>query len=153
MEQFTVWCEQQDVHLDTVRLNQCLLQLQQCCDFRSYESLKDCHGFVQLHDLFVDFSRSISSPLVKFWLSYIDMVLLLLRFIRAKRQGLWELHKASVQNMQPWFFFCMTTLTSLAMEQCIGQRWWHSATHTLMLKQHLQLVNFLSNVVTSPLLK
>ena len=46
-----MWCEQQDVRLDTVRLNQCLLLLQQCCDFRSYESLKDCNEFVQLHDL------------------------------------------------------------------------------------------------------
>ena len=38
------------------------------------------------------------------WTSYISMVHLLLAFIRATREGNWNLHLASVKAMLPWFF-------------------------------------------------
>lgn len=44
------------------------------------------------------------SKLFKFWSMYIDIVLLLLRFIRAERDGCWELHLKSVSEMIPYFF-------------------------------------------------
>ncbi len=40
----------------------------------------------------------------KFWNSYIEMVELLLVFIRATREGNLELHLACVAKMLPWFF-------------------------------------------------
>ena len=39
-----------------------------------------------------------------FSLSYIDMVLLLLDFIRSSRQGNWALHLSSIRQMLPWMF-------------------------------------------------
>ena len=44
------------------------------------------------------------SQMFKFWNSYIDMVLILLRFIRAERDGNWPLHLAATADMVPHFF-------------------------------------------------
>lgn len=44
------------------------------------------------------------SKLFMFWKMYIDVVLLLLRFIRAERDGCWELHLQAVSEMIPYFF-------------------------------------------------
>ena len=39
-----------------------------------------------------------------FWTSYLEMVQLLLLFLRATREGHWELHLSSIRDMIPWFF-------------------------------------------------
>lgn len=40
----------------------------------------------------------------QFWWNYIEMVGILLQFIRAQRDGLWELHKFAFSRMLPFFF-------------------------------------------------
>ena len=40
----------------------------------------------------------------KFWSSYIDMVELLLEFLRATRTSDWEGHLQAVRKMLPWYF-------------------------------------------------
>ena len=44
------------------------------------------------------------SKLFAFWDSYIEMVELLLTFIRAEREGNWSLHLAATKEMTPHFF-------------------------------------------------
>lgn len=44
------------------------------------------------------------SPMFRFWDDYLIMVDILLLFIRAERTGNWELHKASLAAMMPYFF-------------------------------------------------
>ena len=44
------------------------------------------------------------SQLFRFWAEYLEMVDILLAFIRAERTGDWELHKASLAEMIPYFF-------------------------------------------------
>ena len=39
-----------------------------------------------------------------FWDEFIAMVELLLRFIRAEREGIWELHIDALSEMMPYFF-------------------------------------------------
>ena len=45
-----------------------------------------------------------SSQLFKFWNSYVQMVLVLLRFIRAQCKGDWRLHLATTAEMTPYVF-------------------------------------------------
>ena len=52
---------------------------------------------------FVD-GRHQQSPKFAFWSNYIDMVLLLLLFIRATRTSDWRLHLSALRSMIPWFF-------------------------------------------------
>ncbi|EDO42601.1 predicted protein [Nematostella vectensis] len=67
-----------------------------------------CERLPALTDLFSEFRRQVSqqSNLFRFWDLYIDAVMLLLCFIRAEREGSWNLHLNAVAEMAP-FFFCM----------------------------------------------
>ena len=44
------------------------------------------------------------NPNIKFWWNYLKMVNILLYFIRAQRDGLWDLHLFSFRKMLPLFF-------------------------------------------------
>ena len=48
--------------------------------------------------------KSESNPLFAFWSTYIEMVQILLLFIRATRESDWSLHLSALQSMVPWFF-------------------------------------------------
>lgn len=65
-----------------------------------------CDSLENLSKLFCRFKRESSSQLFQFWESCISMVQVLLRFIRAERQGNWKLHLESTADMVP-HFFCM----------------------------------------------
>lgn len=53
--------------------------------------------------MFVE-EESKRSATFRFWSSYIDMIGLLLRFIRATRSTNWDLHLDSLREMIPWYF-------------------------------------------------
>ena len=56
-----------------------------------------------LYDIFVK-KRSEENPLFSFWSKYIEMVQLLLLYIRATRTTDLYLHLSSLKSMIPWFF-------------------------------------------------
>ena len=109
---FGAWMEAEDVELPTVYQRQCL-SLINCCQRESNDvaSLKTSFGLLcdklpQLQQIFARFCTEASqqSKLFHFWNMYIDIVLLLLRFIRAEREGSWKLHLKAVAEMVPYFF-------------------------------------------------
>ena len=44
------------------------------------------------------------SPTASLWMSYIDMVFLLLRFVCATREAQWDLHLQCIREILPWTF-------------------------------------------------
>lgn len=115
---FGAWMEggnnQSDIMLPTSTEDQ-YLALINCCQRSSNDeaSLKTSFGqlceklpCLQQQQLFARFIQQASqqSKLFQFWNMYIDIVLLLLRFIRAEREGLWNLHLNAVAEMLPYFF-------------------------------------------------
>lgn len=50
-----------------------------------------------------EFERELQMPQFQYWLNYMNMVSILLQFIRAEREGNWPLHLASFSRMLPWF--------------------------------------------------
>jgi len=53
--------------------------------------------------LLSDFENTLcNSPTAKLWIMYINMVLLLKRYIAAERKGCWEDHLTEVENMLPY---------------------------------------------------
>jgi len=48
--------------------------------------------------------QSQSHPTFSLWMLYIEMVQLLLLFIRATRESDWLLHLSTIRSMLPWFF-------------------------------------------------
>ena len=56
----------------------------------------------------------------QFWWKYIEMVNILLRFTRAQRNGLWELHLSAFRDMLP--FFHRYDHTNYARWVCISKK-------------------------------
>ena len=50
------------------------------------------------------FCKGERGPMSAFWMSYLEMVSLLLCFVRATRSGYWDLHLQCVRSMIPWYF-------------------------------------------------
>ena len=73
-----------------------------------------CNTANRVEDLLTRFKQETSSKLFKFWDKYIEMILLLLEFIRAEREGDWELHLKVTTKMIPYFF---------AMDRMNYSRW------------------------------
>ena len=42
-------------------------------------------------------------PMAKFWESFLNMVQILLDYIKSTRNGNWDLHLSSMERMLPWF--------------------------------------------------
>jgi hypothetical protein len=63
-----------------------------------------CQCVMQLFDRYLDHLRESNGPLSQFWMSYLDMVDILLGMIRASREGNWLLHMDAIRKMIPWSF-------------------------------------------------
>ena len=53
-------------------------------------------------DEFMDMVRK--GTMSSFWMSYVDLVSLLLNLIRASREGNWNLHLLAINELIPWCF-------------------------------------------------
>ena len=53
---------------------------------------------------YLDELRNQSGELAKFWMSYVDLVAILLGLIRASREGDWMLHLQMIEKVIPWCF-------------------------------------------------
>ena len=66
--------------------------------FNEMLATSECRRLLELYAAFCQTNRT---KLAAFWDSYIELVCLLLRFIRAIREGSWSLHIYSVREMLP----------------------------------------------------
>lgn len=58
----------------------------------------------ELFQKYLSFLRNKNGKLSEFWVSYLDLVDILLAMIRASREGNWELHLSSIRSFIPWCF-------------------------------------------------
>ena len=66
---------------------------------------KVCLEVLHLFDVYTQQIRNgEAGELAAFWMSYIDMVDIVLGLVRAAREGKWDLHLQSVRAMIPWLF-------------------------------------------------
>ena len=76
------------------------------CQMTFTETLEN-PSFVSLADEFslhLDQLRSGAGKLAVFWMSYVDLVDVMLNFLRSSREGIWAMHLKAVQDMIPWVF-------------------------------------------------
>ena len=62
---------------------------------------------IEILDLFVAYQDILpqnSDQLAQFWMTYIDMVEVLLGLLRADREGDWNLHLTCIRRVLPWCF-------------------------------------------------
>jgi hypothetical protein len=73
----------------------------------SYENVvthADFGALFALFDRFLECLRTERGDLAAFWMSYIDIVALLLELIRSSRERNWTMHLASIRSLIPWCF-------------------------------------------------
>ncbi|KAK3713975.1 hypothetical protein QZH41_005644 [Actinostola sp. cb2023] len=58
----------------------------------------------ELFSVYLDYLRCDNGNLSGFWMTYVDMVEIMLNLIRASREGNWTLHLSAVRAMIPWCF-------------------------------------------------
>ena len=60
--------------------------------------------FIVLYDKYLDYLRHSNGKLSSFWMSYLDIVEILLNFLRASRERNLELYLWAIRKMTPWWF-------------------------------------------------
>ena len=70
----------------------------------TFQTLLQHEEFNALYNLYEEYRREAHGPMHVFWNSYLEMVSLLLDFIRATREGNWQLHLNCIKDILPWYF-------------------------------------------------
>ena len=103
-----IQCERESPHTSITRQMEAVeVALQNVRKGLTSVSIQVLYDSPELKDLLQSleqFNGSTRGKMGKFWQSYIEMVSLLLRFIRATREGDWNLHLVCVKDMLPWMF-------------------------------------------------
>ena len=69
-------------------------------DALSQNNVENTSAFAVVTQLtMAEFDMTCTSPTTKLWLMYMDMVMILKRYIHAERAGLWEEYLAELDNM------------------------------------------------------
>ena len=106
---FHSWLE--DNHPDDLPyMNAVVLKMKELyddlCQSRLNEVIQNesCARIFMLYNTYFEKLRKQSGQIASFWLSYIDIVDILLGLIRASREGNWQLHLNAIYSMIPWCF-------------------------------------------------
>ena len=87
------------------KVKQLMADLQGAFPNPEYRNLLDSDRYAEFEESFHQFLEANKNrPTFQFWNSYLDMVEVLLLFLRGTREGNWDLHLASVRHMVPWIF-------------------------------------------------
>jgi hypothetical protein len=104
---FLVWCEnrkddrplQWNVEIDQLQ-QAFMMKDNSALHIAAEKSLVCATECIELVTVFEDELKENSTS--RYWLEYKDMVFTLMDFIRAEREGIWDLHLASFSDMLPW---------------------------------------------------
>ena len=106
---FLIWIDSKEV-VEQQKVHKGLQAIQEfegdICQ-KNFECILQDPVFAELSDAFSDyleFLRSKSGNLSNFWMSYVDLVEILLSLIRSSREGNWQLHLSSIRALVPWCF-------------------------------------------------
>lgn len=106
---FYPWLEEH--YIDDVQqlpmVKQCLGELQDKPCHEALDSVVNSEACTQILERFTEYLtllRNNSGDLAALWMSYIDLVDILLGLIRASREGNWLLHLHSIHLLIPWCF-------------------------------------------------
>ena len=96
--------EIEDIDIDLEFLQEKVLQLRENVTGQEFNEFLLSDATSDLIDLFQNFRKRDQGPMFRFWNSFLEMVELMLVFIRACRVGNWELHLYCFRKMLTYFF-------------------------------------------------
>ena len=104
-ESFGEWLAQENSAQDINHsmIIEAIAKLQQETSMDHFEEVLHLPEFLKAFQQYQVYCLKYDGPMKSFWSSYLDMVSLLLCFIRATREANWHLHVACVKAMLPYF--------------------------------------------------
>ena len=97
----TLWC--MDLCSQTLDMERMLMiasVVQLLIDALSQNNIENTSACADVTQLtMAEFNKTCTSPTTKLWLMYMDMVMILKRYIHAERAGIWEEYLAESENM------------------------------------------------------
>ncbi|KAG0716542.1 hypothetical protein GWK47_009438 [Chionoecetes opilio] len=75
--------------------------------FQELMESESCTHILKLFQVYLETLRD-EHNLSAFWMSYLDMVEIMLDLVRASREGNWMLHLGAIRQMIPWVFCLLT---------------------------------------------
>lgn len=107
---FLYWVDENG-HSLSDDLQTCVDQVTQCFTTENGEVQESFEKLVTaatgIFPLLEEFDKSkTENPTYLYWREYMEMVSILMGFLRAEREGNWELHLESFSKMLPWFAVC-----------------------------------------------
>jgi hypothetical protein len=106
---FEVWItsKQPELNVDIALTWEIINDLSQNLSGETFTETLQNPGFVSLADHFQQYRshlRQDGGDLASFWMSYTDLVDIMLNLLRASREGNWSLHISAIKDMIPWCF-------------------------------------------------
>ena len=106
---FVHWLEENHVE-DLEKLNHTIQAVHKLCNdtcVATYDAaVKDesCNRILQIFSAYLKVLKTDKGPLAAFWMTYVEIIEILLGLLRADREGDWQLHLACIRKMIPWCF-------------------------------------------------
>ena len=101
---FNSWLQRNGHQDNSMILVSALEDIRKAFSTEKFNRLLSMPDFLAIFDLYKEYCKEVNGPLKVFWNSYLEMVEVLMNFVRATREGNWELHLECVKEMLPWFF-------------------------------------------------
>ena len=101
---FKSWLVRNGHQINYVNLTEVVDDIRKQFKEEKFNKLLSMPDFLVLFSLYNEYCKENNGPLKVFWNSYLEMVELVMNFVRATREGNWDLHLESIKNMLPWFF-------------------------------------------------
>lgn len=102
--QYEEWLCETETVIKLEELQPLLNQVRQDWSEASVTSLMDLPLFNEVKTTYSEFCSRDHGPMFSFWNSYLNLVSLLRCFLRATRQGDWQMHLQCVRELLPWMF-------------------------------------------------
>ena len=72
-------------------------------NFKKVLTMQEMNAIYRSFNLYMD-ELKLRSSMSAYWMSYVNLVSILLDLIRASREGYWKLHLSTIEDIIPWCF-------------------------------------------------
>lgn len=110
-QEFRTWLQKHDKPINYAMLVGSLGEIRRAFHAEKFNKLRSNPEFKKFFRLYGKYSEDSNGPMKVFWNTYLEMVATLMNFIRATREGNWELHLDSEKKRRCLGFLPMTTPT------------------------------------------
>ena len=101
---FKIWLQRHGHQVNSTTLVSALEEIQKEFSPEKFNRLTSMPEFQVIFNLYTEYCKEDNGSLKVFWNSYLEMVKVLMNFLRATREGDQALHLECIKKMLPWFF-------------------------------------------------